>query len=109
MRVGPYVRVTLSLSLYQVLNLKEASYLVPFCSYSLPSKNDWGLLLFRDRTCRHLAARGYYCVTMDSRGHGESDWDPHAKYSSLYRVLDLKASLLQLGMLCAVFVTAICC
>jgi len=31
-------------------------------------------------TARHLAEAGWYAVTIDLRGHGESDWDPKGQY-----------------------------
>jgi pimeloyl-ACP methyl ester carboxylesterase len=33
-----------------------------------------------DDTAKHLAALGYRAITLDARGHGESDWDPAHGY-----------------------------
>lgn len=32
------------------------------------------------RSAKALAARGYYAVALDLRGHGESDWSPDGRY-----------------------------
>lgn len=34
-----------------------------------------------DSTAKYLAARGFYCVAFDARGHGESDWAVNGDYS----------------------------
>jgi pimeloyl-ACP methyl ester carboxylesterase len=34
-----------------------------------------------DQTARRLAAAGSTAITLDSRGHGDSDWDPHGGYT----------------------------
>src|SRR6516165_743217 len=33
------------------------------------------------RTAARLAGAGYVAVTLDARGHGDSDWDPAGDYS----------------------------
>jgi non-heme chloroperoxidase len=38
---------------------------------------------------RHLAAAGYHVIAYDSRGHGDSDWDPQGDYSKDAMVEDL--------------------
>lgn len=30
--------------------------------------------------CEQLATAGYYCISLDLRGHGESDWSPNGNY-----------------------------
>jgi pimeloyl-ACP methyl ester carboxylesterase len=42
-------------------------------------------------TARRLAARGYHVVTLDLRGHGDSDWAPDADYSLESFALDVVA------------------
>lgn len=48
-------------------------------------------------TARDLAAAGWYAVSMDLRGHGESAWDPHKDYSVDAFVEDLRCVVEQLG------------
>ena len=43
-----------------------------------------------DATARALAERGYYAVSVDARGHGESDWCPGARYQLEHFSTDLK-------------------
>ena len=43
-----------------------------------------------------LAGRGYRVFSLDTRGHGESDWDPQEDYSLDALVRDLRAALTQL-------------
>ncbi|HQV58210.1 MAG TPA: alpha/beta hydrolase [Ilumatobacteraceae bacterium] len=38
------------------------------------TRHSWGT------TQSDLAGRGWYVVSLDLRGHGESDWDPHGDY-----------------------------
>ena len=42
-------------------------------------------------TARVLAARGWYAVSIDLRGHGESDWSPDGAYHLDHFVADLRA------------------
>jgi non-heme chloroperoxidase len=49
------------------------------------------------RTGLRLAAAGYRAVALDARGHGDSDWSPHAHYTQDHFVADLKAVLKTLG------------
>lgn len=44
-----------------------------------------------------LAKRGWHAITIDGRGHGESDWDPAANYTLLAFTHDLKAIIDQLA------------
>lgn len=48
-------------------------------------------------TARAVAAHGYLAVSMDHRGHGESDWDPDGDYTSAGFVGDLRAVIDQLA------------
>lgn len=43
------------------------------------------------RTAQHLAAKGKRAVTVDIRGHGESDWVPSGNYSFLHYAEDMRA------------------
>ncbi|MBD5656280.1 MAG: alpha/beta hydrolase [Candidatus Eremiobacteraeota bacterium] len=43
-----------------------------------------------NRTARALAAGGYYAVTLDLRGHGESDWSPNGIYRHADGVDDVR-------------------
>ncbi|MFL7962157.1 alpha/beta fold hydrolase [Pseudomonas kielensis] len=40
-----------------------------------------------------LVAAGHYVISLDARGHGESDWDPRGDYSLDAMVADLRAVL----------------
>jgi pimeloyl-ACP methyl ester carboxylesterase len=42
-------------------------------------------------TARHLAAVGYCAITLDARGHGDSDWCPRGDYSAQALAADLEA------------------
>ncbi|MCC6643100.1 MAG: alpha/beta hydrolase [Deltaproteobacteria bacterium] len=48
-------------------------------------------------TARELAERGWYAVSLDLRGHGESDWSPDGSYRLDAFVEDLRAVLGGLG------------
>jgi len=42
---------------------------------------------------QHLIERGYFVVSYDARGHGDSDWSPHGDYSRKALASDLRAVL----------------
>lgn len=42
-------------------------------------------------TARALADRGFYAVTLDLRGHGESDWSPDGSYRAAHFFADVEA------------------
>ena len=42
---------------------------------------------------RHLIERGYYVVSYDARGHGDSDWSPDGDYSVNALASDLRTVL----------------
>ena len=44
-----------------------------------------------------LGDAGYYAVSIDARGHGDSDWDPQARYEPEMNVQDLIAVAAALG------------
>src|SRR5512134_4052452 len=48
-------------------------------------------------TAAQLAAGGWYAVSMDMRGHGESAWDAAGDYSVDAYVADVRAVVPQLG------------
>lgn len=48
------------------------------------------------RVAKQLADKGYYVLSMDLRGHGDSDWSPEGDYSSDAFVRDLKAVIASL-------------
>ncbi len=48
-------------------------------------------------TARLLAEQGKYAVALDLRGHGESDWDPQARYDFSHYAGDLADVVDQLG------------
>jgi non-heme chloroperoxidase len=48
-------------------------------------------------TAQALAAAGWYAVSMDLRGHGESSWDPAGDYSVEAFVEDVQAVVARLG------------
>jgi pimeloyl-ACP methyl ester carboxylesterase len=47
------------------------------------TRHAWG------STARDLAARGWYAVTVDQRGHGDSDWSPEGDYHLVTYATDL--------------------
>lgn len=47
-------------------------------------------------TAQRLAAAGWYAITMDHRGHGESGWDPKGHYDVTDFMKDLRAVVAQL-------------
>jgi pimeloyl-ACP methyl ester carboxylesterase len=49
------------------------------------TRHSWG------GTAATLAQRGFYAVSADLRGHGESDWDPHGNYGFDMFQLDAEA------------------
>jgi pimeloyl-ACP methyl ester carboxylesterase len=49
------------------------------------TRHSWG------GTAAALAAQGYYAVSVDLRGHGESDWDPDGNYSFFMFQADTEA------------------
>lgn len=55
------------------------------------TRHAWG------ETARLLAEQGKYAVALDLRGHGESDWDPQARYDFSDYAADLKAVVEQIG------------
>ncbi len=48
-------------------------------------------------TTRALGGAGFLAITLDQRGHGDSDWAPDADYSPDAYVADLRAVLGQIG------------
>ncbi len=48
-------------------------------------------------TTRALGDAGFLAITLDQRGHGDSDWAPDADYSPDAYVADLRAVLAQIG------------
>lgn len=42
---------------------------------------------------RHMAQAGYYAVSIDLRGHGDSDWDPQGHYSLEHMARDLETAM----------------
>ena len=48
------------------------------------------------RSAQSIAANGYYVLTLDTRGHGESDWSSGQDYSIDSLVDDLRAVVKQL-------------
>jgi pimeloyl-ACP methyl ester carboxylesterase len=49
------------------------------------------------KTAKNLAAAGYHAVSLDARGHGESDWSSQANYAQDDFVQDLTCVAAQLG------------
>lgn len=47
-------------------------------------------------TASRLAERGWYALTMDHRGHGESSWDERGQYQVEFLVQDLRGVLAEL-------------
>jgi len=39
-----------------------------------------------DAAARVIAASGFFCLTVDQRGHGESDWDPRSDFEGRYHI-----------------------
>ncbi|SAK86946.1 Alpha/beta hydrolase fold protein [Caballeronia pedi] len=58
------------------------------------------------RTGMMLGEAGFFAVSFDARGHGDSGWPPDANYSQLAMVRDLESIASSLGMLRPVLVGA---
>ncbi|MHB2264919.1 alpha/beta fold hydrolase [Aliihoeflea sp. PC F10.4] len=48
------------------------------------------------RTAEHLAEKGKRAITLDIRGHGESDWVPSGNYTFLHYAEDLRTLIVDL-------------
>jgi pimeloyl-ACP methyl ester carboxylesterase len=48
-------------------------------------------------TAAKLARRGWYAVTIDQRGHGDSQWSPEGDYALDHYAADLRAVCTQLA------------
>jgi pimeloyl-ACP methyl ester carboxylesterase len=55
------------------------------------TRHAWG------STAKELGALGFYAISMDHRGHGDSSWDPAGDYSGDAFVADLLGVIDQLG------------
>jgi pimeloyl-ACP methyl ester carboxylesterase len=55
------------------------------------TRHSWG------DSCAYLAQKGYYCLALDARGHGDSSWSATADYSGDALKSDLLAILTQLN------------
>ena len=55
------------------------------------TRHSWGGAL------QELVARGYHVVSLDARGHGDSDWDPEGNYSLEALSRDLRAVIATLS------------
>jgi len=53
-----------------------------------------------------LGDAGYYAVSIDARGHGDSDWDPHGRYEPEMNVQDLLAVAAAVGSSAPILVGA---
>ncbi|MEM7255776.1 MAG: alpha/beta hydrolase [Pseudomonadota bacterium] len=49
------------------------------------------------RSAKSIAENGFYVLTLDARGHGESDWSPQQDYAIDTLIDDLRQVLLQVG------------
>lgn len=49
------------------------------------------------RSAQAIAASGFYVLTLDARGHGDSDWCPQQDYAIDTLVADLRAVIEQVG------------
>lgn len=54
------------------------------------TRHSWG------RAARETIALGYYVISLDLRGHGESEWSPEGRYEIDDYVADLKAVIAEL-------------
>ncbi len=55
------------------------------------TRHAWG------QACERLALGGYYAVSLDLRGHGDSEWAPNGDYSLRVMARDLAACCSELG------------
>jgi pimeloyl-ACP methyl ester carboxylesterase len=55
------------------------------------TRHAWG------NTALAIARAGYYAVSLDGRGHGESDWSPSGSYAIDFFIADLKRVIAALG------------
>lgn len=54
------------------------------------TRHSWG------RLARHLARQGYHVISLDSRGHGDSEWAPDGDYSLSAFTEDLRCVIREL-------------
>jgi pimeloyl-ACP methyl ester carboxylesterase len=87
---------TITLAGFDKLSIKADAYGDPSHQYVVflhgggQTRHSWG------DACLCLAGQGMYAITMDLRGHGDSDWSQSASYSLQYFVEDLYRVLAQL-------------
>ena len=55
------------------------------------TRHAWG------HTALAIAGAGYYAISLDGRGHGESDWSPSGNYTIDFFIGDLKRVIAALG------------
>jgi non-heme chloroperoxidase len=55
------------------------------------TRHSWG------ESARLIAEKGWYAITLDARGHGDSSWSEEGKYQAEYLVEDLLGVLKQIG------------
>jgi pimeloyl-ACP methyl ester carboxylesterase len=51
-----------------------------------------------DVVCLALRQHGYHCLALDQRGHGDSEWPPHADYSLDAHLRDIEGFVEHLGL-----------
>jgi len=56
------------------------------------NRHSWG------STCRILATKGFFAISLDLKGHGESYWDPDAAYKPEAIAKDLDALVKKMGL-----------
>ncbi|GAA4449464.1 alpha/beta fold hydrolase [Nibrella saemangeumensis] len=55
------------------------------------TRHSWG------ETARWMASAGWYAISLDIRGHGDSSWSPEGHYTVDYLISDLKEVIRQIG------------
>src|ERR1700736_3933590 len=74
-----------------VVGAQDAPTLL-FMHGSGQTRQSWG------RALEEAAKRGYRALSLDLRGHGDSDWSPDGKYALDSFAADIRQAIMHLGV-----------